>query len=106
MTSECREWDWPPERRIEPQTQNRSAQRWIIWAAVFVLAIVLWRFKFGLLMLAALAFDLCRDLHDPQPRAQGPDPQRPPQQNGLCPRPIRAAIMAKVREREWSLVTR
>lgn len=36
----------------------------------------------------------------PSQRAQGPRPQRPPEQNGLCPRPIRAAIMAKVRERE------
>jgi hypothetical protein len=67
------EWDWPeeePRRRPrievlppEPEVvrvtvthrRDNRAQRWVMAAAMFVLALILWRFKFMLLLAVAMA---------------------------------------------------
>jgi hypothetical protein len=67
------EWDWPPEppRKQRPRVEvleperprvrvevevrhHRQPPSWIVPAGIIVIVLLLWRFKLGVLMLAAL----------------------------------------------------
>jgi hypothetical protein len=70
----AREWDWPEEPRRRPRIEvlppepdevritvthrrDNSAQRWVIAAAVFVLALILLRSPIVLILLAGMAIE-------------------------------------------------
>ena len=63
------EWDWPPRRRprieaLPPESESTvritihrrdtRVQHWVMVAAIAVGLLILWRFRFGVLLLAVL----------------------------------------------------
>jgi hypothetical protein len=72
--SESREWDWPPTKRyhrrprvevleseeppryhrVEVTISRHRRQSWLVPAIIVIAVLVLWRFRLGLLMAAAL----------------------------------------------------
>jgi hypothetical protein len=51
-------WDYPPTRRhLEISVRHyrrRPPQYWVLWAAMFALVLIVWRFSFVLLLAAVM----------------------------------------------------